>query len=1145
MNTNERTFSYITWNIQGLLKYTHDSYLKRYLEQFDFICLCETWARYTGEFDNFLPNYVHFDSVRKLNLSSLRNDGGVSVFVRTDLFKENLISRIYNEFNDAIVLLFKLSTSSDISDVVMYFTYISPEGSYVYNGLNDRNGINILQNNFDQIMTTYPNALCLLSGDLNARTKDYLDYIPDDNLQFVFGDADINATHFDIPRATKDCNRYNSFGRSLINFCCSRDMRFLNGRFQDVSGNFTCFAADGASIVDYFVVSENLFHLVSYFDVIEYDLSDHLPISCSFKLNLNVDQCRDNRENINNTNSKSPKYRWNHEKSQTFIDSFKNSLSQCKDDILQSIDTNINDAINNITLLYQNAARSMRAHNTCTTYSYKSTQPPWWDQHCCDLKRDKYRALRKFRLTNDFEDLDSYKQSKRSFKQYIKTRKSQLQKQKRNVLIESRNNPTEFWKILKRENCESQTSNSISNMEWYNHFRTLLFDPTKEPIVINDTDVEEDGFLNAEFNVDEILQAISKLGKNKSPGNDGLSTEFYTYTKNEITPILCCLFNKIFQFGSFPISWGESIICPIHKSGPKNDPNNYRGISLTTSLYKIFSIVLNSRLYSWAESNNKIDEAQAGFRRGYSAIDNVFNLQAIVQKYLSRQRGRLYCIYIDFKKAFDKISHVKLFQSLQRSGVNGKFLSVLSSMYKNLHSCVRTTLSGSTTDYFPCNIGTRQGDVCSPIIFSLFINELNSMLRSNCTVGIFIDNSISDVMCLMFADDVANCAETVINLQRQINVIDQFCVSTGMELNLNKTEIIVFRNGGHLSMNERWYFRGEQIKTTNVYKYMGLLFTPSLSWMPAQHKQATQAQKAIFAIFKYQKPFGHFDVDQLFKLFDSMIKPILCYGSQIWGYKYCSDIESIQHLFCCKYLGVKTTTNMCIVLGECGRLPLCVSYFTYCIKYWCKIITMEDHRYPKHCYFMLKSFDNVGRITWATHVKNLLFLYGFGFVWVSHEIGDITAFISIFRQRLIDCFTQDWHRSVTESSRCYHYQHFKTLLNTERYLSVDLPVNLRYAFARFRTSSHHFNIELGRYQNIPLQERICNFCSENRNMSVLDCEFHVLFHCGRFDNIRTQFLENWYTNDKTLVNFYTLLSSTNQETIYRLATFIDKILSNM
>ena len=86
--------------------------------------------------------------------------------------------------------------------------------------------------------------------------------------------------------------------------------------------------------------------------------------------------------------------------------------------------------------------------------------------------------------------------------------------------------------------------------------------------------------------------------------------------------------------------------------------------------------------------------AQAGFRRGYSAIDNVFCLQTMVQTYLSRTGGRFYCLYVDFKKAFDKI---KLFESILSKGVDGNFLNMLYEMYSNLKSCVKASSGGETT----------------------------------------------------------------------------------------------------------------------------------------------------------------------------------------------------------------------------------------------------------------------------------------------------------------------------------------------------------------------------------------------------------------------------------------------------------------
>ena len=586
--------NFISWNIQGLDKYLNDINLKSFLTQFDIICLCETWSRYTGEFDNFMPGFVHFDNVRKLNISSLRNSGGVSVFIRNCLVKDKLISRIFTNFNDSIVLLFKLSTISNENDLIMYFTYVSPEGSSIYHSSNEKNGINIMRSNLEQIIMDYPNASCLLAGDLNARTKDFLDYIPDDNLRYIFGDIDLNINQFDTPRATKDCNRYNTFGRSLINICCTLDLRLLNGRFQDVDGNFTCFASDGASIVDYFIISQDLFHYVTYFNVLEQDLSDHLPVSCKLQFKVNAQTDRTHNLEDSTSSNKIPKFRWFQNKSHTFMEDFKTSFLQCKTNILQCIATDINTAVHSITSLYQNAAKSMRVYNT---NRHTGEQPTWWNVHCSELKQIKYRALRKFRLTNNIDDLNEYKHKKDTFKKYTKAQKQQYQKEKRNkLLIESQTNPGRFWKFIKQECRESQISNSICCNDWLTHFSTLLYDNTAEPLDIDDIVGESDAYLNSEITIDEILQSISKLGVNKSPGNDGICSEFYIHTKNEIAPILCSLFNKILSTGTFPKSWGESIICPLHKSGPKNDPNNYRGISLTTTMYKIFSIVLNSRL---------------------------------------------------------------------------------------------------------------------------------------------------------------------------------------------------------------------------------------------------------------------------------------------------------------------------------------------------------------------------------------------------------------------------------------------------------------------------------------------------------------------------------------------------------------------
>ena len=121
-------------------------------------------------------------------------------------------------------------------------------------------------------------------------------------------------------------------------------------------------------------------------------------------------------------------------------------------------------------------------------------------------------------------------------------------------------------------------------------------------------------------------------------------------------------------------------------------------------------------------------------------------------------------------------------------------------------------------------------------------------LRYNCPHGIFVSQNIPEIFVLLYADDITNCADTVRNLQIQLNIVELFCLNTGMVVNIGKTKIIVFRNGGFLRRNEKWYYQGQQIEVVSFYKYMGLLFTPKLVWTKTKENLAEKAYKAIITI---------------------------------------------------------------------------------------------------------------------------------------------------------------------------------------------------------------------------------------------------------------------------------------------------------
>lgn len=455
-------------------------------------------------------------------------------------------------------------------------------------------------------------------------------------------------------------------------------------------------------------------------------------------------------------------------------------------------------------------------------------------------------------------------------------------------------------------------------------------------------------------------------------------------------------------------------------------------------------------------------------------------------------------------------------------------------MYSNLRSAI--CVENGITESFKCSIGTRQGCMLSPFIFSLYMNELIDMLYSFDCRGTYINAEAKNIITLMYADDVAECASTVKRLQDMINVLSEFCKKWGLEINLAKTEVMVFRRGGCVKEVEKWVLDNKEIHTTKCYKYLGLMLTSVLNWSKAVYVLCSQASRALCMITKYSIKCGGLPPGIAFELFDKTIVPIALYGAEIWGYKQYSAIENLQIRFCKNILGLPAHASNNAALGECGRLPLAVLYFKKCIKYWLKILRMPNTRYVKCCYLMLKRLDEHGKITWATSVKNLLFKYGFGTVWVEQEVANQTAFIIEFTTRLKDCFSQDWYREVHDSSKLSVYCTFKSLLEPEKYLTM-LNWKFRKVLSRFRCSSHNLEVERGRHDGVLMENRICRFC-EARNTTVMEDELHFLLYCPKYYVLRLRYLPMRYVNEPSFTSFISLMSSDEPEIIRNVAKFI-------
>ena len=154
--------------------------------------------------------------------------------------------------------------------------------------------------------------------------------------------------------------------------------------------------------------------------------------------------------------------------------------------------------------------------------------------------------------------------------------------------------------------------------------------------------------------------------------------------------LLVNLSNHILNNGQFPDIWTEGIIILVHKQGSRLNTNNYRGITLSSCLGKLFCHVVNDRIVKMLDSKCFIKPEQTGFRKTFRTADHIFVVKTLVDKYVQKCKNcsKLYACYIDMKKAFDTVWHDALFLKLQKADISGKIYNPIKSMYSNSHSRV-------------------------------------------------------------------------------------------------------------------------------------------------------------------------------------------------------------------------------------------------------------------------------------------------------------------------------------------------------------------------------------------------------------------------------------------------------------------------
>ena len=618
----------------------------------------------------------------------------------------------------------------------------------------------------------------------------------------------------------------------------------------------------------------------------------------------------------------------------------------------------------------------------------------------------------KYQRNKTDENLNNVKRLEKEYKRVLDKSIKEHRKNLKNKLADLRSsNPKDYWKIL---NCrEKKNKVHVSMDDLHDFFKELNSDHTSDN-TIDHFDLENNtsnDTINGIITKEEIEKAISKLKNNKSSSDDEITNEFIKHSTCKMLDVYVKLFNAIFDTGKVPDTWLTGNIIPLYKNkGSVNDPKNYRPITLVSCFGKLFTAVLNNRLNKLSDEISPMGEIQAGFRKGYSTLDNVFVLHMLMNL-LRKQRKKLHCVFIDFEKAFDKVWRDALWYKMILNQIDGKMYNTIYNMYQGIKSCVVS--NGEKSGFFPCNTGLRQGENLSPFLFSLYLNDIESFLgNSNVKGAKCVSTELEErlnvylkLFILLYADDTVLFSESLEDLQLQLNLFYDYCAAWRLKVNISKTKAIIFSRT-RPQQNTRLYFGEDLIEYVENFTYLGVNLSRNGSFNDAKKSNVKKATIAMYEILKKGRKFN-LSISCQYDLFEKIVRPILLYGCEIWGYTNVEIIERVHLKFCKLLLGVKKSTPSFMIYGELGTCPMYVFIKSRIINYWARVTnTRNEQKLTRILYMLLFSkyeFENL-KFPWIEYVNKILNDCGLSNVWFIQGALNLNWLNNIIKRILLDQF---------------------------------------------------------------------------------------------------------------------------------------------
>ena len=457
-----------------------------------------------------------------------------------------------------------------------------------------------------------------------------------------------------------------------------------------------------------------------------------------------------------------------------------------------------------------------------------------------------------------------------------------------NKILEAKNNLAKTWKILNNITNRTTSKNNIDQIEkdgsiidnplniaekFINFFVNVGPNLAKKitPSNINPTDFLEGNYCNSMFleptTDEEICDIISNLKNSNSTGHDNISITLIKSCKIELSSILSHVNNQSLSEGIFPDPLKIAKVVPIYKNGNIKCVSNYRPISVLSSLSKITEKLVYIRLEKYIIKNSILHQNQFGFRSKLSTSMALLELVDKLSKSID-DRKLTVGVFIDLAKAFDTVDHRILLSKMEHYGIRGVALNWFQNYLTNRKQYVTIDNANSSEAYIKC--GVPQGSILGPLLFLIYINDLNYVSKLLNTI--------------MFADDtnLFLTGKSLTELEQQMNteleIINNWFQTNLLSLNVSKTSYIIFSNNKIPDINI--CIQDACLSRQFDTKFLGVILSANLKWNKHIEVVSNKISKNVGIISKVR----HIIPPHLTRsLYLTLVEPYISYCNLVWS----------------------------------------------------------------------------------------------------------------------------------------------------------------------------------------------------------------------------------------------------------------------